>query len=49
MMLDLKLSAKLSNHGIVMVSPIVGDDPFWDIIAADEVVFDESGYHILGD
>ena len=48
-MLDLELSAKLANHNIVEVSPIVGDDPLEDTIAADEVTFDESGYHILGD
>ena len=48
-MLDLELSAKFSNHNIVEVSPIFSDDPFRDTIAADEVMFDESGYHILGD
>ena len=36
-MLDLKLSAKLSNHSIIKVSPIVGDDPFGDTITDDEV------------
>ena len=49
MMLDLKMSAKLRDHSIVEVSPIVGDDPFGDTIAANEVMFDESGYHILCD
>ena len=48
-MLDFKLSAKFSNHKIVEVSPIVGDDPFGDTITSYEVVSDESGYHILGD
>ena len=48
MMLDLKLSAKLNNHSIVEVSPIVGDDPFGDAITKNEVVSDESGYNILG-
>ena len=43
-MLDLKSSAKLSDHSIVEVSPIVGDDPFGDTIAEDGVVFDEPGY-----
>ena len=47
-MLDLKLGAKLSNHRIIEVSPIGGDNPFGDTITADEVVFDESGSHILG-
>ena len=47
-MLDLELSVKLGNHSIVKVSPIVDDDPFGDTIAGDEVMFDESGYHILG-
>ena len=47
-MLDLKLRAKLSDDSIVEVSPIVGVDPFGDTITADEVVSDESGYHILG-
>ena len=48
-MLDLKLSAKLSNYRIVEISPIVGDNPFGDSITADEVVSDKSGYHILCD
>ena len=48
-MFDLELSTKLSNHSVVEVSPIVGDDPFWDTITTDEVVSDESGYHIIGD
>ena len=48
-MLDFKLSAKFGNHSIVEVSPIVGDDPFGDTIAEDEVMFDKSGYHVLGD
>ena len=48
-MIDFELSAKFGNHSIVEVSPIVGDDPFGDTIAADEVMFDESGYHVLGD
>ena len=42
-MLDLKLSAKLSDHSIVEVSPIVGNDTSGDTITADEVVSDESG------
>ena len=46
-MLDLKLSAKLSNHIIIEVSPIIGDDPFGDTITTDEVVFNEYDYHIL--
>ena len=48
-MLDLKLSAKLSNHSIVEVSPIIGYDLFGDTITEDEVVSDKFGYHILGD
>ena len=44
-MLDLKLSAKLSNHSIVEISPIVGDNPFEGSIAADEVVSDECVLH----
>ena len=48
-MLDFELSAKLGNHSIVKVSPIVGDDPFRDTIMVDEVVYDEYGYHILGE
>ena len=48
-MLDLKLSTKLSDHSIVEVSPIIGDDPFEDTIAVDEFMFDESDYHILSD
>ena len=48
-MLNLELSAKFDNHSIVEVSPIVDDDPFGDTISVDEVMFDESGYHILGD
>ena len=48
-MLDLKMSAKLNDHSIVEVSPIVGDDPLGDTIAAYEVVFDEPGYHVLCD
>ena len=46
-MLDFELSAQFGNHSIVEVSPIVGDDPFGDTVAAYEVVFDESGYHAL--
>ena len=49
LLLDLELSAKFSNHSIVEVSTIVGDDPFGDTIAVDEVVFDESSYHALCD
>ena len=48
-MLDLELSAKFGNYSIVEVSPIVGDDPFGDTIAEDEVMFDESGYNVLCD
>ena len=47
-MLDLELSAKLPDHGIIEVSSIVGDDTFGDTITVDEVMSDESGYHILG-
>ena len=48
MMLDSELSAEFRNHSIVEVSSIIGDDSFRDTIEADEVMFDESGYHILG-
>ena len=48
-MLDFELSAKFYNHRIVDIGPIVSDDPFGDTIAADEVMFDESGYNILHD
>ena len=48
-MLDFELSAKFGNHSIIEVSPIVYDNPSRDTIAADEVVFDESGYHTLCD
>ena len=48
-MLDLKLSAKFNNHSIVEVSPIAGDDPFGDAIAADEVMLDEFGYNVFRD
>ena len=48
-MLDLKLNAKLSNHSIIEVSSIAGDNPFEDTITAYEVVSDKSCYHILCD
>ena len=48
-MLDFELSAEFGNHSIVEVSPIIGYDPFGDTITEDDVVYDESGYHILGD
>ena len=46
-MLDLKLSANLSNHNTVEVSPIIGDDPFGDAISIDKVMLDETGHNIL--
>ena len=49
MTLDLKLSAKLRDHSIVEVSPVIDDNPFGDTITAYEIVSDESGYHIPGD
>ena len=48
-MFDLKLSAKFGNQSTVEVSPIIGNDPFGDTIAADEVMLDESGYNVLCD
>ena len=47
-MLDLKLSAELSNHSIIEVGPIVGDNPFGDTVTTYEVMLDESGYNVLG-
>ena len=49
LILDFELSTKFCNHSIVEIDSIVSDDPFGDTIAADEVMFDESGCHILGD
>ena len=48
-MLDFELSAEFSNHSIIEIGFIVSDDPFGDTIAEDEVMFDEYGYHVLGD
>ena len=49
MILDFELSAKFGNHIIVEVRPIFGDDPLGDTIAVNEVMFDESGYHVFRD
>ena len=48
MMLDLEQHAEFSNHNIVEVGTIVSDNPFRDAVPTDEVMFDKSGYKILG-
>ena len=48
-MLDFELHAEFSDHRIVEIGSIIGDDPFRDVVLADEVMLDESGYNILSD
>ena len=48
MVLDLELHAGLSDHGIVDIGTIVRDDSLGDAIPTDEVMLNESSYHILG-
>ena len=47
-MLDLELHAEFSDYSVVEVSSIVCDDSLEDAIPKDEVMLNESSYHILG-
>ena len=46
--LDLELLAEFSDHSVVEVGTIVCDDSLGDAIPIDEVMLNESSYHILG-
>ena len=46
-MLDFELRTEFSDHSIVEVDPVVGDDPFRDVVTIDEVILDKSGYNVL--
>src|SRR3954463_11378502 len=47
-MFDIELCTELSDHLIVQIGTIISDDSFGDAIPTDEVVFNESSYHVLG-
>ena len=47
-MLDLELLAQCGDHSVVEICTIVNDDPFWDTVPENEILFDESGNNILG-
>ena len=46
-MLNLELLAQGSDHSIVKVCTVISDDPFWDTVLANEILFDEAGNNIL--
>ena len=46
-MLNLKLLAQGGDHGIVKVGTIISNDPFWDTVPANEIMFDEADNNIL--
>ena len=46
-MLNLELLAQGSDHGIIKVCTVVGDDPIRDVVPANEVLLDEAGNNIL--
>ena len=47
MMLDMKLRAELDDHSVIKICIIIRNDSFWDTVPTDEVVYDESGHHVL--
>ena len=46
-MLNLELLAQGSDHSVVQVCTIIGDNPVRDTIPANQVLLDEAGNHIL--
>ena len=47
-MMDLELLSQGGDHSIVYIRTIVCDDPIWDTIPTDEILFHEPGYNMLG-
>ena len=47
-MLDFELRAECGDHSVVEIHTIISDDPLWDTIPIDEILFDEPGDNILG-
>ena len=47
-MLDFELRIKFNDHSIVDIGSVISDDPFRDVVPADEVMLDKPGYNILG-
>ena len=48
MVLDLEFHAQCDDHGIVKICTIVCDDSLRDTVPTYEILFDKSGYNILG-
>ena len=48
-MLNLELLAQGSDHSVIKVRTIVGDDPFGDAVLTNEVLLDEADNNILCD
>ena len=48
MVLDLELHTQCGDHSFIEIRTIVSDDPLWDTIPTDEILFDEPGDNILG-
>ena len=48
-MLNLELLAQGGDHSVVKVCTVVSDDPFGDVVSANEILLDEAGNNILCD
>ena len=46
-MLNLELLAQGGDHSIVEVRTVISDDPFWDTVPVNKILFDEAGNNIL--
>ena len=46
---DLELLAKLLDHFPIQIFPIINNDHSWYSVAANDVLFQESGHRSLGD
>ena len=49
MMFNLELYTEFCDHSVVEIGTIICNDSFSNTITADEVVFNEYGYHVLCD
>ena len=47
-MLNLELLTQGGDHSVVAICTIISDDPFQDVVLANEILLDETDNNILG-
>ena len=46
-MWNLELFAQGGDHSVVKVYTVISDDPFWDTVPPNKILFDEAGNNVL--